>query len=1193
MDFENINLTNDELQNIYNNYLHIENEIDSNMSDTNIELTEFVLSNISRSNDGRLILPALWNESIKHLLPNNYHLSSNILNSIKNKLENSPKLIQYDSAIQEQIDSGILERVEDLSKLKKSKLHSFLPHSAVFKPGSVSTKCRIVLLSNLCEKGDGNTLSHNQISLPGPQLNNKLLTTLILYRFNKYLIITDIVKAFLQLCLRPQDTSKLHLLWYKDVHSHNFEEVAYKYTRVPMGLRFSPFLLMTSLYYILVHNNCDNDCSDVFEMTYNLSYMDNIAFSSSSREGAMQGFAKIIRVFKEYKLELQKCYANFSEFGEFLKLLDDTISLTENDLCNLFGITWNRVSDTYCPNFSKMNPEIKTRRQILSNINSNFDPMGMYLPTLNRAKLFLHNLNFTQNLAWDENIDCNNLNQWKLIANQFNANINKIQFSIPRFVGNYNASYELFAFVDASKDFYGVVIYIKCTNDENLYFLVGKNKIVSKNLLGKSIPILELVAIECGIMCLNEIKNELTNAYCPIQINEMHLYSDSMVALSWVESKVVKYDKIEKKSILINNKLDNLVKCCMSFPVTFHHIEGIYNPADKVTRSVSARLLINSNYLSGPNIEQLSDVVRFTVPHNNAEIIKSVCMSVGMRSEVCDVPLIPFDRYSSFNKLCKVTHWVRLFVYKLKCKVYIKKGKLIENSCDYCDSVSHVIRQAQLVDFGQVLSYFHDPSEDCPQLIGQLNLFLDKNLLIRVKGKMANMPADLDEKYPVLISKHSKLIPSLVYDYHLKMRHAGVYKILNSLRKNFYIPNSYNTVRKILKSCIPCKKLYGKTVKVNQSPYRDFRIDPSQRPFRTIALDHIGPFTVYDPSNSKIKVYLLIVTCLYTRAINLLVCHNVDNKSFFQAFQQHVHEYGVSQTIISDNGSPITSSVKQIQKYFADPEIVNFLKERNINMLEFSPYPAGASFLGGVVESLVKQVKHLIYSSIGKRYLNLDEFYFITSECKMLVNKRPIGYRDSLREPGEDFPIITPELLLKGYDVDFLAIIPQLNDADGDRDYRPNIAGNTESLFESFKKLRNCKTELNKLYYSEFIENLRLQSLNKSARYKKISHTEVNEGDLVLIRQEMIKPYFHPLGVVLKVTRNGLGECVSVTLRKANREIITRHVSDLVLLESRGIENNTSPECVDHKEDQHRKLKRSAALKCIDSINSLRDANLL
>lgn len=102
------------------------------------------------------------------MLPKNYHLSSNILNSIHKKISKDKfKLEQYDEVIKKQINNDILEVSSDIDILKGNKTVSFIPHTAVFRPEAESTKCRLVLLSNLCEKGDGSALSNNQISMPG------------------------------------------------------------------------------------------------------------------------------------------------------------------------------------------------------------------------------------------------------------------------------------------------------------------------------------------------------------------------------------------------------------------------------------------------------------------------------------------------------------------------------------------------------------------------------------------------------------------------------------------------------------------------------------------------------------------------------------------------------------------------------------------------------------------------------------------------------------------------------------------------------------------------------------------------------------------------------------------------------------------------------------------------------------------
>ena len=74
-----------------------------------------------------------------------------------------------------------------------------------------------------------------------------------------------------------------------------------------------------------------------------------------------------------------------------------------------------------------------------------------------------------------------------------------------------------------------------------------------------------------------------------------------------------------------------------------------------------------------------------------------------------------------------------------------------------------------------------------------------------------------------------------------------------------------------------------------------------------------------------------------------------------------------------------------------DSEIQQFLARRGIKFMKFDPYPAHASYLGGIGESLVKQVKHLIYTTVGKIHLDVFQFNLLAKECNMLINKRPVA----------------------------------------------------------------------------------------------------------------------------------------------------------------------------------------------------------
>ena len=58
-----------------------------------------------------------------------------------------------DNVFKEQEKLGIIERIENVDEYRdKDPECCFLPHMAVFKMDQTTTKCRVVSLSNLCEK---------------------------------------------------------------------------------------------------------------------------------------------------------------------------------------------------------------------------------------------------------------------------------------------------------------------------------------------------------------------------------------------------------------------------------------------------------------------------------------------------------------------------------------------------------------------------------------------------------------------------------------------------------------------------------------------------------------------------------------------------------------------------------------------------------------------------------------------------------------------------------------------------------------------------------------------------------------------------------------------------------------------------------------------------------------------------------
>ena len=212
---------------------------DEAVTERNKELVQYVLENTDRTEDGRLIMPLLWNGKVCHLLGENYSLSRQMLESNLKKLSrNKTHLKMTDDVFKEQEQLGIIERIDNIDRFREAHPSaSFLPHMSVIKMNRESTKCRVVFLSNLAEKDKSKplTLSHNQTIYPGPNLNQKLNISLLQLRFGENLLCFDLVKAFLMIGLREVDQNRLLFLWYRNVRKNYFTVIAYRMKRLAFG----------------------------------------------------------------------------------------------------------------------------------------------------------------------------------------------------------------------------------------------------------------------------------------------------------------------------------------------------------------------------------------------------------------------------------------------------------------------------------------------------------------------------------------------------------------------------------------------------------------------------------------------------------------------------------------------------------------------------------------------------------------------------------------------------------------------------------------------------------------------------------------------------------------------------------------------------------------------------------------------
>ena len=158
----------------------------------------------------RFVTDLLWRE--KPDLINNYPSAKARLDNLFRKLKGNLILMKpYVDAMNEYINMKVVEKVTDpnITNFVRRDVY-FLPHRAVYDEARVSTKCRIVFYAS-AKSGNKRSLNDNLVC--GPALQLSILAIEVRFRMERYILIGDIGKKFLQIRIKEEDRDYLRFLW--------------------------------------------------------------------------------------------------------------------------------------------------------------------------------------------------------------------------------------------------------------------------------------------------------------------------------------------------------------------------------------------------------------------------------------------------------------------------------------------------------------------------------------------------------------------------------------------------------------------------------------------------------------------------------------------------------------------------------------------------------------------------------------------------------------------------------------------------------------------------------------------------------------------------------------------------------------------------------------------------------------------
>ncbi|XP_062538201.1 uncharacterized protein LOC134206488 [Armigeres subalbatus] len=160
-----------------------------------------------RDNSGRFVVRLPLKENANQM-DSCRNLAMRRFFMLENRLQRNPELkAQYVDFIREYLQLGHCREVNVIDNIKPY----YLPHHAVLRPGSSSTKCRVVF--DASAKSAPTNLSLNDVLLIGPVVQSDIVSIMLRFRLHQIVFSADITKMYRQINVHPDDTHKQRIYW--------------------------------------------------------------------------------------------------------------------------------------------------------------------------------------------------------------------------------------------------------------------------------------------------------------------------------------------------------------------------------------------------------------------------------------------------------------------------------------------------------------------------------------------------------------------------------------------------------------------------------------------------------------------------------------------------------------------------------------------------------------------------------------------------------------------------------------------------------------------------------------------------------------------------------------------------------------------------------------------------------------------
>lgn len=294
--------------------------------------------------------------------------------NLEKKLHKDPLLLaEYKKIIHEYINLNHGQYVDiELYQLNKNAVY-FLPHHAVLKPVSKTTKLRTVFDGSMKTT---KKVSLNDLLLNGPTVQRDLFEFLLLFRFGDYTFTSDIKQMFRNVRVIPEHACLQNILW-RDSPDEPIQCI--RLDTVTYGLKSSNYLA----------TRCLKELASQYKHTYplasfileNCTYGDDILYAHNDIDIMLEAKSQLRQLLSLGNFHTHKWSSNNNKVLVDIPSTEqhfDDIELQKDDyLLKALGLQLMVKDDRFKMSRPEpFNNNNFTKRDILSHIGKMYDPMG-------------------------------------------------------------------------------------------------------------------------------------------------------------------------------------------------------------------------------------------------------------------------------------------------------------------------------------------------------------------------------------------------------------------------------------------------------------------------------------------------------------------------------------------------------------------------------------------------------------------------------------------------------------------------------------------------------------------------------------------------------------------------------------------------------------------------------------------------